>query len=51
MSVIRSGNSSYGFCYIEQTGAYFMVYIGSSKRGPYSNFEDALNEYRRWCAS
>lgn len=46
---IKSGHSSYGFCYVEQVGYYFYVHVGQSQYGPYSNREDALREFSRWC--
>ena len=49
-TTIKTGHSSYGFCYVEQVGTYFYVHVGSSTYGPYSNATDALNEFRRWCA-
>ena len=49
--VVKSGNSSYGHCWIEQENTYYYVYImdGRSKYGPYSSFSDAVAEFNRWC--
>jgi len=49
MSMIKSGDSKYGFCYIEKVGVYYYVHIGESTYGPYTNEMDAFNEYSRWC--
>ena len=48
--IIKEGRSSYGFCYIEDCGSYFMVVINGAPRGPYSQFADALAEFHRYCA-
>ena len=54
MEIMRSGYSSngYGNCWIESHGTYFVVYVmnGKSKYGPYSNLEDAIREYSRYCS-
>lgn len=50
MSIVKEGNSSYGYCYIERVGVMFVVHVGSSVMGSYSKLEDAMNEFRRWCA-
>jgi len=49
MNIIKDGNSSYGYCCVEQVGVYYYVHIGASTYGPYSNRIDALNEFSRWC--
>ena len=49
MVAIKSGNSSYGFCWIEQSGTTFLVHIGSTTYGPYSRFLDAEAQFRRFC--
>lgn len=50
MQIVKEGSSSYGFCYIETDGVWFYVHVGSSTYGPYSSMNDAMTEYRRWCA-
>lgn len=52
MTIIRSGVSGYGRCWVEDHGSYFMVYImdGKSCSGPYSSLADALAYYSRFCA-
>ena len=50
MTIIKEGRSSYGYVYVEDNGSYFMVVVGSSKYGPYSQLADALREFSRWCA-
>ena len=51
MRVYKDGNGMYGHCWIEGDGATFWLYImnGQSKKGPYSNLSDALEEFRHWC--
>ncbi len=50
MAVLKEGNSSYGYCWIEGNGVTFYVHVGSSTYGPFSSFADAEREFRRWCA-
>ena len=49
--VIKSGNSSYGHCWVEEDGTLYYVYVmnGKSKYGPYTSLSDALTEYSKWC--
>ena len=51
MKIIRSGTSSYGRCWIEDHGTYWMVCLmdGKTVHGPYSNMADAFDEYHRYC--
>lgn len=51
MEIIKSGHSSYGDCWVSHEGAYYYVYVGSSKHGPFSNLADALREYSSYCAN
>ena len=48
-SVVKEGNSSFGYCYIETDGVTFYVHVGSCKYGPYGSLTDAMNEFRKWC--
>lgn len=48
-SIVKSGNSSFGYCYIETDGVTFYVYVGSNKYGPYGSLEVAMEEFRKWC--
>lgn len=51
MSIIRSGHSSYGQCWIEQQGTSYWVYLmdGKSQRGPYSSLADAMAVFNQYC--
>ena len=49
MAIIKEGRCSLGICYIEDCGTYFMVYIGSTKYGPYSTVESAMRKFREFC--
>ena len=51
MKIIREGHSSYGRCWVEDHGSYFMVYImdGASKSGPFSKLADALAFFSKYC--
>lgn len=48
--IVKEGHSSYGFCYIEDCSVGFMVHVGSSVYGPYTNFNDAIAQFRQFCA-
>ena len=50
MEVIKSGYSSYGFVALERRGAYFYVIVAGNSKGPYTRYEDAVEEYSHWCA-
>jgi hypothetical protein len=52
MKIVRSGSSSYGRCWIEDHGSYFMVYVldGQSARGPFSSLAAALECFSHYCA-
>ena len=50
MTVVKEGNSSFGYCYIETDGSTtFYVHVGSCKYGPYGSLSDAMREYSKWC--
>ena len=49
MGIIKTGNGIYGKCYIEEIGTTFWVVVCGSKHGPYSNYQDALAEFKHWC--
>lgn len=52
MEIVMSGHSSsYGECWIEKHGTYYMVILlnGKSRRGPYSQLADALREFHIYC--
>ena len=49
-SIVKEGNSSFGYCYIESIdGITFYVHVGSCKYGPYGSLDVAMNEFRKWC--
>ena len=50
--IIKEGNSSYGYCWIESRGAFFYVFTmdGKSQSGPYTTLADAMREFSRYCA-
>ena len=52
MKITMSGHSSsYGECWIEDHGTYYMVILmgGEVKRGPYSQMKDAMKELLSCC--
>lgn len=49
MYIVKEGNSSFGYCYIETDGGTYYVHVGSSTYGPYSSLDAAMNEFRKWC--
>lgn len=51
MTVIREGYSSFGRCWIEDHGSYFMVFTmnGKSQNGPYSTLSAALEYFCKFC--
>ena len=51
MTIIQQGTSSYGRCWIEDHGSYFIVVTmnGQSRSGAFSSFADAMAYYSRFC--
>lgn len=48
-TVVKSGSSSFGYCYIETDGVTYYVYVGSCKYGPYGSLDVAMNEFHKYC--
>ena len=51
MKIVREGHSSYGKCWIEDHGSYYMVYTmdGRSQNGPFSTLADAMEFFSHYC--
>ena len=51
MEIIKEGHSSYGNCWIEDHGSYYIVCTmnGKSKEGPFSSFKDAMAYFKKFC--
>ena len=51
MKIVREGHSSYGKCWIEDHGSYYLVYTmdGRSQNGPFSTLADAMEFFSHYC--
>ena len=52
VEIVKSGHSSsYGDCWIEKKGVSYIVHLmnNKSEKGPYSTYEAAYEEYRKYC--
>ena len=52
MKIIKEGHSSYGYCWVEQDGCFYFVYVldGRSKYGPFTTLGDALRKFSEFVA-